>query len=141
MTGITYTPEIAQEICEDITRGLSLRAACAIEGRPDKVTFLRWVAKNDELRNQYVRAREAQAEHFADEIIEIIDTEADPNRARVRMDGRKWVAAKQAPKKYGDRLETDNHHTHDLADPLTALLTKIGERGRRIYDPEPGEPG
>ena len=51
------------------------------------------------------RARAVQADHYADEIIEIVDTETDPVRARVRMDGRKWVASKLAPRKYGDRID------------------------------------
>jgi hypothetical protein len=66
------------------------------------------------------RARQLQADHFVDEIIEIIDTETDPNRARVRMDGRKWVAAKQAPKKYGDKID----HTHG-GDPDNPVITHI----------------
>ena len=41
------------------------------------------------------RAREVQADHFADEIIAIVDTEPDANRARVRMDGRNADRADQ----------------------------------------------
>ena len=60
------------------------------------------------------RAREVQADHFADEIIEIVDTEPDANRARVRMDGRKWVSSKLAPKKYGDKVQVGG----DVNNPL-----------------------
>jgi hypothetical protein len=59
------------------------------------------------MRDQYARAREAQAEHFADELIEIVDTERDAAIARVRMDARKWAAGKLAPKKYGDKVAVD----------------------------------
>jgi hypothetical protein len=72
------------------------------------VNFLRWIEEDEGLRNQYVRAREDQATHLADEIIEIVDAEDDPARARVRMDARKWAASKLAPKKYGDKL-TQEH--------------------------------
>ena len=81
------------------------------------------------------RARAVQADHYADEIIEIVDMEKDPVRARVRMDGRKWVASKLAPRKYGDRLETENRNTVDVSDPLTALLEQIATSGTKVYDP------
>jgi hypothetical protein len=83
------------------------------------------------------RAREAQAEHYADEIIEIVDTDPDPVRARIRMDARKWVSSKLAPRKYGDKIETENKTTVTTDDPLTALLREISSSGERIYDPRP----
>ncbi|MBU2052465.1 hypothetical protein KKH13_04650, partial [Patescibacteria group bacterium] len=51
---------------------------------------------------RYARARDEQADTLADEITYIADTEPDANKARVRVDARKWVAAKLKPKKYGD---------------------------------------
>ncbi len=67
-----------------------------------------------------------QADHFADEILEIADeTGADLTtddkgkvtvehevvaRSRLRVDARKWLMARLAPKKYGDKLQ----HTGDL---------------------------
>jgi hypothetical protein len=47
---------------------------------------------------QYARAREEQAETLVGEIIEIADLEPDTNRARVRIDARKWYASKVLPK-------------------------------------------
>jgi hypothetical protein len=52
----------------------------------------------------YARAREAQQDTFAGQIIDIADTDDDPQRARNRIDARKWHAAKTAPRKYGDRV-------------------------------------
>jgi hypothetical protein len=42
---------------------------------------------------------------MADEIVEIADnaTPQDAHVARLKVDARKWVAAKLLPKKYGDR--------------------------------------
>ena len=42
----------------------------------------------------------------------IADTDPDPNRARVRIDARKWWAAKVNPKKYGERVFNDNTNTN-----------------------------
>jgi hypothetical protein len=36
-----------------------------------------------------------------DEVISIADTDPDPKNARVRIDARKWLFEKLAPKKYG----------------------------------------
>src|SRR5260370_29653217 len=69
---------------------------------------------------RYARAREEQADKLFREIIEIADdasgdyvTTSDGKRivdhenirrSRLRVDARKWAAARLAPKKYGDRV-------------------------------------
>lgn len=72
--------------------------------------MLRWLHDEDrqDFRDQYARAREDQADTYADQMVEIADTEDDPQRARVRIDARKWVSSKLRPKRYGDRLDL-NH--------------------------------
>jgi hypothetical protein len=92
-------------------------------------TFFRWLDSSEQLRNNYAQAREAQADFHASEIVAIsdevevcqvvtpdgvIDFKLDAvavARNRLRIDARKWVAAKMLPKKYGDRLEIDGNTT------------------------------
>lgn len=107
----TYTPEIADEICEQIVLGKSLVAITRenIE-MPNVATVYRWMREHADFCNRYARARQDQADTLADEITDIADNEPDPNKARVRVDARKWVAAKLKPKKYGDRQVIE----HDL---------------------------
>jgi hypothetical protein len=101
-----YTPEVADGICEQIALGKSLRAICRGDDMPDASTVYRWLSWNEAFREQYARAREDQADSHADEIIDIADNEMeDPNSRRVRIDARKWVAAKLKPKKYGERID------------------------------------
>lgn len=102
---VEFSQEIADTICREIAEGRSLRAICAADGMPDKASVFRWLDAHETFRDQYARAREQQAEHYAEELIEIVDSENDPARARVRMDARKWAASKLAPKKYGDKVE------------------------------------
>jgi len=79
-------------------------------------TVLRWVAEKDEFKEQYVRAREIQAETHADDIVTIADGSslggeekvALTARDRLRVDARKWVAAKLLPKKYGDKIDVEH---------------------------------
>lgn len=114
-----YTPELASEICGRIAAGESLNKICKESYMPDIVTVYRWMGKDDEFRQNYVRAREDQAETHADEMQEIAD-ETPPLDAngrtdsgwvqwqRNRIDTRKWIAAKLKPKKYGDKVDV-NH--------------------------------
>ncbi len=71
---------------------------------PNISTIMDWLSKNETFSAQYARAREAQAETLADQIVDLVDEEDDPAKARVRMDARKWFASKVAPKKYGDKI-------------------------------------
>ena len=56
------------------------------------------------------RAREEQADKFFKECIEIADaaTQENCNVARLRVDTRKWAAARLAPKKYGDHVQHEH---------------------------------
>lgn len=129
----TYSQEMADTICERIAMGESLRAICRDDGMPALSTVFRWLNVVEGFSDQYARAREEQAEAFADEIVAIADeAEAtvkhegedvklslDPTavaRNRLRVDARKWVASKLKPKKYGEKVQTENLHvemTHE----------------------------
>jgi terminase small subunit-like protein len=58
---------------------------------------------------RYARAREAQADKYFQEIVEIADaaTPETVNVARLRVDSRKFTVARLAPKKYGDHISHD----------------------------------
>jgi hypothetical protein len=98
----SYTDAVATTICREIALGRSLQQIQRDPGMPSMTSVLRWLDARPEFRTQYARAREQQADYYAAEIVEIADTEEDPNKARVRIDARKWVACKLKPKKYGD---------------------------------------
>ena len=123
MTGrpSSYTQEMADAICARLADGESLRAICSGNGMPSKTTVMRWLAANMSFRDQYACAREQQADTLVDDIVAIADEAAlavkhdgedvslalDATavaRNRLRVDARKWVAARMAPKKYGDRI-------------------------------------
>lgn len=117
-----YTEAIAASICAAVAEGMSLRKVCAMEGMPALPTVFRWLADEQraEFREQYARAREAQADLLAEQILEIADDGSNDSytddegltridhdviaRSRLRVDARKWLASKMAPKKYGDKL-------------------------------------
>ena len=118
-----YSDSLAEEICGLLAEGQSLAEICRRDDMPARSMVYRWLAANAEFRDRYVRAREAQADRFADEILEIADDSTNDwverrqgeetirvvdhehiQRSRLRVDARKWLMAKLAPKKYGDSV-------------------------------------
>lgn len=116
----TYRQKIADAICEQLADGKSLRKICADEAMPNKATVFRWLAAHEAFRDQYARARAAQADSFVDDVVDIADdgsndtyVDDDGNvrtdqdviaRSKLRVDARKWAAGKLNPKKYGEKL-------------------------------------
>jgi hypothetical protein len=115
-----YRQRIMERVCDLLTEGQTLRRICdSVEGMPKPSTICLWLSESKELAEQYARARDIQADRFADEIIDIADTEPDPQVARVRIDARKWHASKTAPKKYGDRITQE--HTGEGGGPVQTI--------------------
>jgi hypothetical protein len=101
----TYSPKLADRICQRLANGESLRAICADPNMPDKATVLRWADRNPEFRGRYARARELLVEFWADELIAISDGNDDVSRDRLRVDARKWLVARLSPRRFGETLE------------------------------------
>jgi hypothetical protein len=144
-----YSPDVTALICERLGLGESLREICRDEAMPDKSTVMRWLARHHEFRDQYACAREAQADYYAEEIIEIADDGSNDwmerkrgeetievenheviGRSRLRVDTRKWLMARMAPKKYGDKLDIDQKTTHEVGNSVADLMRAIDGRTR-----------
>lgn len=107
---------------------------------------MEWVATDQDFAQRYTDFRQLQAERMADELREIADdgrndTQVDEkgrrfvdfdhiNRSRLRVDTRKWIAAKLLPKKYGERPAETNVQV-SVAVMNTAELTDLQERRKR----------
>lgn len=98
-----YSADVAATICKRLACGDSLRAICRDKGMPHIDTVMGWLFDphpQDDPRNEfslrYVRAREAQAELYADDIIEIADAAEEDkiNAARLKIDARKWIVSR-----------------------------------------------
>jgi len=101
----TRTPELLDAICDGIACGKSLNRVLSEPGMPGYSTVCVWLAKDPEFREQYSRAREAQADFIADEILDIADggNNYSVERDRLRIHARMWYASKLLPKKYGNK--------------------------------------
>jgi len=107
-----YTEQLANEICKAIaTSEKGLHLLCkANDHWPHVDTVHQWILNNKEFSEKYTRAREEQANFLAEQILEIADNESgDVLRDKLRTDTRKWVAARLAPKKWGDKIEVDQN--------------------------------
>jgi hypothetical protein len=128
----SYNEGVAKFICDAIADGEALHVICKLRGAPSMQTVYRWIENYPEFRDSYARAREIQQDRAVDEIIEIADNDLDPQRARNRIDARKWRAAKLAPKKYGERLDMNVQalvrtiSDEELNARLAQLLGKAG---------------
>ena len=102
-----YCKQLADELCARISTGESLSSICKEEDKPGISSVMRWLFADgrDDFRAKYAQARKAQAEVWADEVIDISDDETiDVQRAKLMADNRKWVAARLLSK-FKDRLD------------------------------------
>lgn len=117
-----FTKKIADEICLRIADGESLSSICRDKHMPARSTVFLWVADREAFSDKYEKARAFQADAWADEVVDIaddvdsdwIDTPDGPKvnsdhiqRARLRIDTRKWIAGKQRPRRYGPKIEVE----------------------------------
>src|SRR4051812_34514679 len=120
--------EMADAICDAIaTQSKGLGSILADMGDPiNPSTWYRWLQQDAKLCERYARARADQAQVMADQISEIADTthvgeivtikadgEKEIKRAdmlehrKLRIEARKWLAAKLLPKVYGDKTQQE----------------------------------
>lgn len=158
-----YSATLTELICQRIAEGESVRAICRDDDMPSKSAVMNWLNNNEEFRSQYVLARDLQADHFVEEIIDIADDSTNDfmerqrqdgstetvfdnehvQRSKLRVDARKWVAARMAPKKYGDRTALDvavTHATEDMTDDELIAIAR-GSSNRTLETAErPAKP-
>ena len=129
---IPYDEKIADQICDAIaTQSKGLAAIIHdLDLAISPSLVYKWIQQNKEFRERYARAKADQARILADEIAEIadtiqpgvIETESIDSKGKtsverktidmlehrkLRIDSRKWLAAKLLPKVYGDKMQTE----------------------------------
>jgi len=122
--GVTiYGPEVREEILNRLASGETLRAICRSDGMPNPARVVQWCDEDEEFAKRYARARSMCLQVHEDELIAIADDSSEDwitrqredgseytvldqdhvQRARLRIDTRKWLMSKLRPDKYGDR--------------------------------------
>ena len=119
----TYTPRLAAKVCARIAEGESVRAIAQAAGMPASATIYLWLNGREDFRSMYAAACEERADALVEEMLAIADdASADWRpagkdgqdrafdrenlaRAKLRIETRRWRAARLAPRKYGDRFD------------------------------------
>lgn len=142
-----YSDNLADEICEAIaSSSKGLDPLCKANPHwPSRETIYQWLANNIAFSDKYARAKSRQAEVLVDEIIAISDdssrdtltnelgvtvsNNAAITRDKLRIDSRKWLAAKLLPRLYGnkDDASVNLKFPSDIknADSLLPMATEI----------------
>lgn len=99
----------------------------------------------------YARAKEAQADFMAEEMLKIADeyrrteieyhsdqcssttVQDNVQRSKLQVDTRKWLLAKLHPKKYGDKVEV-NATNHNVNHNVDLSKEDLAEMKKQLYD-------
>lgn len=132
---LEYTKEMGDHICELVATndcGL-LRLTQLYPDLPPKQTINRWRYRVPEFRAQYAMAKMEQADLLAEQCLEIADDSSKDvcynegqevvnaeviNRARLRIDTRKWLASKLIPRQYGNVIEDKSNINASIVEKL-----------------------
>lgn len=154
----TYTPELGVLICERIsTMPFGIHKLCELyEDMPNPSTVFLWLTKHSEFSDNYIKAREFQAEVLANECMDIADDCRNDymdalddeqkgmgyrqngehvNRSRLRIETRKFFASKLLPKRYGDhkQIEQLQDSNSKLQQELNELRAQLAEKYKKDY--------
>lgn len=110
-----YSPELAKEICEQIScRNVGIKRLCIENSHwPNKDTIFTWLKVYQDFSDQYAQAKLQQVESLVDEILLIAD-DASQNIeiVKLRIDVRKWLVSKLAPKVYNYKFSLRSTRTY-----------------------------
>lgn len=117
-TGFSET--LAAEICRRLADGELLCDICRPTHMPSRDTVRRWQSENGPFSSQYAAARDQQADALAEEAIHIARA-ADAGTVtvcRLQIDTIKWLTAKIAPRRYGEKVVPDAAATVSIGDAI-----------------------
>lgn len=141
----TYTPEIADEICERLAEGEPLRQICRDLHMPAWRTVYDWIRQNEEFSARIAHARELGFDAIAEEALDIADDARNDwmerrgenaegyelngehvQRSKLRIETRLKLLAKWSPKKYGDKQQIEHSGNVEIASAIIAARKRSG---------------
>lgn len=144
-----YSAVLGQEICDAIaSSSKGTKRLCTDNPHwPCQDTLFTWLKKYPEFSEQYAQAKICQIELLVDEILEISDDASQDqyvnelgalvsnppaiNRARLKVDSRKWLASKLVPKVYGNKIDIEGDNS--MSEELRQLSTDLEAKYTRDY--------
>jgi len=124
---MSYTPAqkemLFRKVLRRIEDGTPVRQILGTPGMPTRRKFYDWIEEDEEMRERYARAKDIAAEAIFDEMVEIartvmVDTveeigtfgdktikKDNVQRSKLLIDTLKWRLMKEAPKRFGDKID------------------------------------
>lgn len=133
----TFTQQKAQEIVDHISGGGHVSKLVEQGIVPNTTTLSRWMREHEDFRQAVARAQEERAELWSDQLIEIADTDEDPQRARVRIEARWKVIGSLLYRRYGVKQQIDINQNVNVAVIQAEQLMQLSQRGRETIDVTP----
>ena len=136
---------VIDRICERLENGETLKRALGgkggmYPGELNRSQLNKMMAEDPTIFNRIKQAMAMGAAALADDLLEIADEEEDVQRAKVRIDVRKWLAAKFNPRMFGDfqRIEHEASGSIELVAKLSdkQLDNQLEVLSRRIAELE-----
>lgn len=148
-----YNDKLAQEMYEVIaTSTCSLMDLCkARDHWPTAQNLHLWVVRYPKFRDLYMEAKRLQAQWLAEETLTIADDDMHDEliddkgnvrlnsefiqRSKLRVETRKWHAAKLAPKVWGDAklVEDEQAKNEELREKVFRLQAELEEKHKKDY--------
>lgn len=120
------TPEIELDIINRFSKGETMLSICnAVDINPQ--TLMNWRKADPLFDSDILCALEVGFEIQADSLLTIYDTEQDTNKARGKSDNLKWVLARRAASRYGDKITMDVNNTIDIKGALLDAKARVGQ--------------
>ncbi len=147
---MAFNQEIADKVCEELSKGRSLLSISKDDGMPGLTTLRDWEVEHAEHGANSLRARERGCHALAEECVDIADDgerdwepvkDAEGNivgirvdgehiqRSKLRIDTRMRLIGKWLPKVYGDKVQAE------VSGPNGGPL-QVEEVRRTIVDPK-----
>ena len=106
------TAELFEEVCTRIEQGRSLVSVCDDADMPFRRDVNRYLNEVEGASDRYTRACYERAEYLAELALSESNNPGTENgavaRDRLKVDTIKWFTAKVHPKKYGERIQTED---------------------------------
>lgn len=120
------TDEQIEQVLTDLHEGKSLQRILKEHGFRPRDFFVA-IESTAQRSESYELAQMRRAELYAEECVDIADTEFDAAVAAVRIKARQWYASKLKPHKFGERIDVNVHATVDIR-------AAIADGRRRVLD-------
>lgn len=146
-----YNQELGHKICKVVaTHALGLTKLCNMfQWMPHKDTINEWRWSNEQFSVIYTKAKIAQAELLAEDCVDIADDTSQDitfnkngdevcntefvNRSRLRVDTRKWLAAKLLPRIYGETPKNTESDKKELSQEAINIIESFAEKYKKDY--------